>query len=178
MSKIKYNISQIPPGAINEYEDYSSVDKQVLDSFEVISNFDPFSNNIELHIYSIDGERLKSVNPFSNYSFLQTSETATGKAYTITLDPARDSVDNNYKYGGINLLYNFTDNLYSDTKNPVKFILKEISGDRTELKLKAVGLEDSSVVAITNAIAEDLNSSSDFNDFRVNLGSYLCKHRY
>lgn len=171
MSKIKYNISQIPPDAINEYEDYSSVDKQVLDSFEVISNFDPFSNNVELHIYSVDGERLKSINPFSNYSFLQTSETATGKAYTITLDPAKDSVNNNYKYGGVNLLYNFTDNLFSDTKNPVKFILKEISGDRTELKLKAVGLEDSSVVAITNAIAEDLNSSSDFNDFRVNLGN-------
>lgn len=171
MSEIKYNIYQISPSVINEYEDYSSIDKQALDSFEVISNFDPFSNNVELHIYSLDGERLKSVIPFNNYSFLQTSETATGKAYTVTLDPALDSVDNNYKYGGVNLLYNFTDNLYSDTKNPVKFILKEISGDRTELKLKAVGLEDSSVVAITNAIIEDLNSSSDFNDFRVNLGN-------
>ena len=171
MSEIKYNIYQVPTEAISEYEDYSSVDKQVLDSFDVISNFDPFSDNVELHIYSIDGERLKSVNPFSNYSFLQTSETATGKAYTITLDPTKDSIDNNYKYGGVNLLYNFTDNLYSNTKNPVKFILKEISGDRTELKLKAVGLEDNNVVTITNIIAEDLNSSSDFNDFRINLGN-------
>lgn len=171
MNKIKYNISQITPGTVNEYEDYSSTDKQVLDSFEVISNFDPFSNNVELHIYSVDGERLKSINPFNNYSFLQTSETATTKAYTITLDPTKDSIDNNYRYGGVNLLYNFTDNLYSDTKNPINFLIKEISGDRTELKLKAVELEDDSVVTKTNTIAEDLNSSSDFNDFRVNLGN-------
>ena len=66
MSKINYNVYGIQPKSIGEYEDYSSTDRQLLDSFEIVSNFNPLSNNIELHIYSKDGERLKSINPLSS----------------------------------------------------------------------------------------------------------------
>lgn len=167
MPTIKHNIIPVDPIGL---EEFSNDDVKVVESFDVNTTFDAFQHKIELHVYTEDNQLIDSYYDYRNEKFLQGSQTAgTTGASELTLDPKEDAERLGYTYGGINFVYNFLDNLYSETGKGGEFFIEQISEDRTEVRLLTNQIEEDAVVRYTNKVKEDLNSTSYFNEFRLNV---------
>lgn len=168
MPNYNYRVLQIDPVGL---EKISDKDLEVINSYSINSTFIPFENNVELHIYGEDNELLFSDHNYINHSYLQGSSTAGNKGSSeITIDPIYDIKAIGYPEGGIKLVYNFLDNLYSKTKNGGEFFIEQISEDRKEIRLLTNQLTDQEVVSITEDIQSKLNSSSYYDSFFLNVG--------
>jgi len=167
MAKIDYKLYQVNPIGL---EQLSEFDLKTVGQFSINTNFTPFEDKVELHVYGQDNVRLESFYDHRNFKFLQGSETVgiTG-ASEVSLDPIQDSIENGFELGGIKLVYNFLDNLYSEEQAGGEFFIQEISEDRTEVRLLSNQLTEDEIVDYTGGIIEDLNSDSYFNDFRLNV---------
>jgi len=153
-----------------EQQEYQSRDTGLITSYDVNSVFVPEKHNIELHVYSIDGELLESNHNYVDQSYLQGSETSgESGASRLTLKPEQDALNLGYEYGGIKLSYNFLDNLFSELKSNVDFFIEEISQDRTELRLLTTKLTDEQVITSVEEIKTKLSSTSYLSDFRLNF---------
>ena len=153
-----------------EQQEYQSRDTELITSYGINSVFIPEKHNIELHVYSIDGELLESNHNYIDQSYLQGSETSgESGASRLTLKPEQDALKLGYEYGGIRLSYNFLDNLFSELKSNVDFFIEEISPDRTELRLLTTKLTDEQVITSVEEIKTKLNSTSYLSDFRLNF---------
>ena len=168
MVTYSYIVNNIDPEGL---EKYSDKDLEVVNSYVVNSSFILFEHRVELHIYSLENELLYSDTNYTNYSFLQNSESA-GKvgANEITLDPIRDIITAGFTNGGVKTVYNFVDNLYSETKTGSEFYIEEISNDRKELRLLTNQISNDDIKKYTEVLIEKLNSSSYFSDFKLNFG--------
>jgi hypothetical protein len=167
MASIDYKLFQVNPIGL---EQISEFDLKTIEKFSVNTNFTPFEDKVELHVYGSDNILLDSIYDHRNFKFLQGSETVgTTGASEVTLDPIQDSIDLNYELGGVKLVYNFLDNLYSENQAGGEFFIEEISEDRTELRLLTNQITEEDIVDYTEAIEEDLSSDSYFNDFRLNV---------
>ena len=153
-----------------EQQEYQSRDTELITSYDINSVLVPEKHNIELHVYSIDGELLESNHNYTDQSYLQGSETAgPAGASKLTLNPEQDALNLGYEYGGVKLSYNFLDNLFSELKSNVDFFIEEISPDRTELRLLTTKLRDEQVVSFVTEVQTKLNSTSYLSDFRLNF---------
>ena len=124
MPTIKHNIVPVDPIGL---EQFSKNDTQVVESFNVNTTFDAFQHKIELHVYTDDNQLIDSYYDYRNEKFLQGSETAgTTGASELTLDPKGDANKLGYNYGGVSFVYNFLDNLYSETGRGGEFFIEEI----------------------------------------------------
>lgn len=169
MPQINYKVSKVDPIG---FKSVDSNDNQVIESFDINTAFNAEKHLAELHIYSPDGELLTSDYNYNNESFLLGSETA-GKdgASEISLDPKRDAEYYNYPNGGIVNVYNFVNDLYTDTKLGNEFYINKISPDRKEITLLTTTLDNEQVEKYTEDIKSRLESTSYFNDFRLNLNN-------
>ena len=163
MGTYSYIVTGVDPEGL---EKYSEKDLEVVNSYVLNSSFIPFEHRVELHIYSLENELLYSDTNYTNYSFLQNSETA-GRvgANEITLDPIRDTISAGFANGGVKTVYNFVDNLYSETKTGSEFYIEEISNDRKEIRLLTNQITNSDVEKYTEVLIEKLQSTSYFSDF-------------
>jgi len=164
---IKHNIIPVDPIGL---EEFSNDDIKVVEAFNINTTFDAFQHKIELHVYTEDNQLIDSYYDYRNEKFLQGSQTAgTTGASELTLDPKADAERLGYTYGGINFVYNFLDNLYSETGRGGEFFIEEISEDRTEIRLLTNQIEEEVLINYTEKIKEDIKSTSYFNEFRLNV---------
>ena len=169
MPQTNYIVSQIDPQGL---ETYLEKDKAVTQFFEVNNYFDPVRHKVEYHIYSIDGEPLLSDYNYSKTAFLQGSSTAgTAGASQLSVDVIADIKEYGYSEGGVKTVYNFLNDLYSDSKASTRFFIEEISSDRTELRLLTTQLSNEQVVAYTDQIKKKLKDTSYFSEFRINASN-------
>ena len=66
MAKIVSIAVQKDPNSLNEFERLNPADLGVVDEFVLDSSYDFTSNNIELHLYTINDDRVEST---YNYDF-------------------------------------------------------------------------------------------------------------
>jgi len=170
MPQIKYTTYQIKQQTATGLESISKEDSALVSEYVINSTFNPNLHQIELHIYSLDDELLYS-NPFYNQeSFLQGAESAGDRgASRLTLNPENDAINNGYPYGDVKLVYNFINNLYSNSKTGPEYFIEEISADRREIRLLTTQLEEKEVIRYTNEIKTKLESTSYFAEFKLNL---------
>lgn len=167
MAKVNYKLFSINPIGL---ETISEFDSKTISNFPINSSFRPFEDKIELHLYGDDDVLISSVYDSKSYKFLQGSEIAnSGKASEVSIDPIEDAIAQNFSLGGVKLVYNFLDNLYSYQQSGGEFFIEEISEDRTEVRLLTNQISEQAVLDATAAIEEDLQSDSFFNDFRLNV---------
>ena len=159
MAETRYTVVQSTLDGVG-YENYSAADRSVVDSFVINSAFDEASNNIELHIYGLDGTLLDSNINYRDAQQLQGAENGAN----LSIDPERDALASGYDQGGIKLLYNFLNNI-----SPEEFFIQEISADRTEVKVLPI----SPTFDATDLVAEiedGISTGAYFNEFRLNFG--------
>lgn len=172
MAEILYTANQDSPENIEGFEQYSQEDRDLINSFQINSTFDPTKNYSELHVLSLSDEVLESYYNYTDFTLLGNAQSAgQDGASVLTIDPIQDAVKRGYINGGVKLLYHFLDDLYTIDLTKVNFYIQDISTDRTELSLSTLNLSQEDVVALTSTIKSNLTSQSYFTGFRLNFGS-------
>mgnify|MGYP006118948857 FL=1 len=143
------NISVV--NSLNDYsnQDYDNKDQSLLNGFDINRNFGAEQDVIELHIYNAQNQRLRSFYDYKNYT-VQTTTEDSSLFDTIYFDPEKDIKGAGYELGKYNPSYFFYRPIF--LSNPDRqFFIKEISSDRTEIKV------------VTNDLSYDELGTSYFN---------------
>ena len=176
---------------------YSSEDTNLILSRNLQENFGETGDYIEFYIYDIGGNLLNTSYNYLNYKLppstglepgtntvpnttgnIQTenvgiestlSPTTSSLYPTIEIDPISDLKNVGYSSGEFNLRYNLFHNKLSNYVNRALFI-KEISSDRTEIRLASTTLTDNEIETTVNAIIDEINNSSYYVDYLLNFG--------
>jgi hypothetical protein len=106
-----------------------------------------------------------------NVGVVSTLSSTTGSLYPIIeIDPVQDLQNIGYSSGEFNVRYNLFKNIFSDYINKALFI-KEISPDRTEVRLGSTTLTDAEIEQTTLALIDEINNADYYVDYLLNFGS-------
>lgn len=143
------------------YETYTTEDVSLSNPITVKATYNPTSK-VEVHIYDLYGNRLRSVYDYKGA--VQILDSSDGEKTTaLYVDPVKDVLNLGYAQGGVKILYNFITPLSSES-----FFIKELSNDRTELRVRP---HDPSfdIQALVSGIQAKLADETLFKDFRLNF---------
>jgi hypothetical protein len=175
---------------------YTTDDLKLITSLKVKKSFNTFNDYIEYHVYNIDGQLLEnnynyrgyklptnfSLNPGIDPNLNTNNTTATGAEVgsvsnlsttsstypIIEIDPVMDLENLGYTSGEFKVQYNIFKNKISKFPSAELFI-KEISPDRTEIRVGSVVLTDAQLESGSLALINSYNSSSVFDPFLLNF---------
>ena len=143
---------------------------QLVVTRDMVRNFGAPEDFVELHISDPSGKILYSFVPFKGYTIPGKFQAST--AYTIQeliFDPAKDLKNVGISYGDYRLTYNvFKPKIVKDS-NPSLFI-KEISSDRTEIRLSTNNISTTDIQVNTNEFIQEVQGLSYFKEFYLNFG--------
>lgn len=151
---------------------FEEKDTVLVGPFSINNVFNSSKDFIDLHIYTLEGDLLKSQLNYkgASQSFLSSGAGKEG-ATNLEIKPSEDAVANGFENGEVKLVYNFFSDLFSDRKAPVKFFIEEISGDRTEIRLLSLEITDDELIQGVLNVKDKLENLSYFSEFKVNLGN-------
>jgi hypothetical protein len=155
------NITPVDPISF-AVETYSPSDESLLSINFTPTTFTPDSNDyIEFYIFDTNNSILLSELNYREYSILDNE---------LYVDPNNDVVNTGYDEGVVNVLYNFYTYILNSSPFTTYYI-KEISANRTELRLATTAL---SALEVSSSVTDFITSSSlqpTFQDFYLNLGN-------
>jgi len=166
-----YNIEQLELESLAQKSKITKKDSNLIGTFEVDSVFDLNESRLGLGIYSVDNSLLEYIPNYKEYTFgAQAQISGDRGASIITINPEQDIKKLDYSSGDVRVLYNFTNNLYSENQEGGEFFIQEISSDRTEIKALSLTLTKEEILEYTANLKSKLEDSSYFSQFRVDYG--------
>jgi len=172
MQEVNYIVN---PTSASEIKEELVIDKKVTDivsDYSINTFFESNKNQLKLEIYSIQNTLLLSNSNYKRYSELLNAVSAgQSGASQITLSPIDDIIANGYEAGDVNVVYSFLNNPYTDNRSGGNFYIDQISPDRTEIRLFALGLTDEQTKTYTEAFTSKLEQEAYFSEFYVNLSN-------
>ena len=149
-------------------QDYEQNDIDILNPFKINKEFGGVNDVVEFHLISNSGTILES-----NYNFTQytTGNNKNNSEFftDLILDPEQNIVDLGYDKGKFNLVYNFHRLLFNST-NSNRFFIKEISRDRTELKITSNNIEFLELQSLYIEYIANRTENNFYSDFALNFG--------
>jgi hypothetical protein len=154
-----------------EVSRYNDEDIQLLVSQQVNSSFGQPNDYIEYFVYDAGGNFL---NGFYNYKDFKSPTTSyvdpvNGSLPIIEIDPIKDLQNLGYNTGEFVVYYNFFTNKISNPN--ADLFLKEISADRTELRVGSTILTNSEIETATLALINEISGSAYFVDYLINFSN-------
>ena len=170
MSKIlSSSLSPIDPNLITN-GGFQSIDEKIIPSETLSGSFDPTDNNIEYFIYDSLGNVVLSEYNFIDYKILGQKSVPGKTTDEVTLDPIEDVINRGFSNGKLFTVYNFINlELFSSQDN--KWFIEEISGDRTEIRLKTNFVENEDIKSSFTELKSKLFNSKYFDEFYINFPS-------
>lgn len=149
-------------------QDYTFEDYDVVPNFEVTSLFQPEEDLVEYFVYDANNNLLSSQYKSTSYSFTQDPSIINLGGYsTINIDPEKDLSNSGFDVGQYNIVYNFFEPQLGSNSD-LRFYLKEISSDRTELRLASNNLKITPEAFAQ--FVQKLQGEDYFNEFYLNFG--------
>jgi hypothetical protein len=151
---------------------YTSEDLNLLLPEVLKENFGQSNDYIEYFVYNA-GEDLLNINYFYKDFKLPTTsylDPTSGSLPIIEIDPVKDLQNLDYSSGEFIVQYNFFNNKISNAQEAGLFI-KEISADRTELRIGSTFLTNEQIEKSTLSIINEYTGSSYFVDYLANFGN-------
>jgi hypothetical protein len=176
---------------------YTTDDLRLITSLKVNKSFSTFDDYIEYHVYDLSDQLIEKNYSYRKYKLPANvplnpgvtpttninNTTATGAEVgsvsnlsttsstypIIEIDPVQDLQDLGYSSGEFKVQYNVFKNKISKYPNAELFI-KEISADRTELRVGSVILTNDQIETGSLALINAYNSSSIFDPYLLNFG--------
>ena len=172
MAEIKYILNAIDPESLIVADSLDTKQKELVNTFEVNSLFNPSVDRVRLDIYNLDDELLITNTNYLNYSIVQAGNTA-GKegSSEITIDPIQDAINNGFESGDIKAVYRFSNDIFSKENLRRYFFIESFSPDRTEVRLLTTELTDTQVQELGSSFVEKLNNTQDFVDFFLSFNN-------
>jgi hypothetical protein len=151
-----------------EYQSYNAKDDQLISSFNVDTILTS-SSCIEFFIFNLNGEVLNSRYDYQSYQVFNTSPNDGEGLSQITINPGRDTNSYGFSNGQYTAYYNFLTKQIGDYNDYL--YVKEISSDRTEIRLDSNILDDFDLVNQTEDFISLREESLYFLDFFLNFGN-------
>jgi hypothetical protein len=150
-------------------QDYTFEDFTIVPNFEITSSFITLTDYVEYFIY--DGNNtLLTGSQLVDYTFTEDPGIIVSGGYaTMDIDPSTTLIDNGYDVGVYNIVYNFFQNELGSSPT-ASFFIKDISADRTELRLSSNAISGSTILETYPEFDTQLSGSSYFDGFYLNFG--------
>lgn len=175
---------------------YNDNDLNLIPFQKIQDYFGENGDYIEFFIYDIDNNLLNvnynylsyklpssnNLKPLSNSFTNNTSNkfetnnvisntTSTGSLFpVIEIDPISDLQNLGYSSGEFNIRYNFFKNKIS-TPSEKSLFIREISSDRTEIRLASTSLSNTEIEEAFNLILNEINNSTYYSGYLLNFGN-------
>ena len=170
MGKYNYIVNRVDTDSTSLTEK----DAVLVGPFSINSTFDSSRDFIDLHIYTLEEELLKSqLNYKGSTQELGSSGAGKDGASNIVINPSNDAIANGFTNGDVLLKYNFFSDLLQLRSTPPKYFIQNISSDRLEIQLLTLEVSDSDLIEAVRAVKDKLESQSFFSDFKVNFGNNI-----
>ena len=107
----------------------------------------------------------------TDVGIVSTLDTGSGAIYPIIeIDPVKDIQSYSYSSGEFKVRYNLFQNKISNSTDKALYV-KEISQDRTEIRLASTTLTDADIETATNSLISEINSTPTYYvDYLLNFG--------
>ena len=153
-------IEQLNPTSF-EFQDYVPSDEALIASSDLDTVFSQSTDYIESYIYDENNTLLNSTIPLLSYNV---------KEGDVLISPESDLTNQGYNQGVYNVLYNFYRKRLSSDSG-FKYFIKEISSDRTEIKLDSNLISNDNIISSTNDFITYRENAEYFVDFYLNFGN-------
>ena len=157
------NIIPIDPTTF-EIQDYQSEDVELIAKSELDTVFSSSTDYIEYYVYDENQTLLypqDTTTPLTSFNIKQGD---------VLLNPQSDLETLGFDIGKYSITYDFYRRRLASNINENYFI-KEISSDRTEIRLDSNTIENSLIVSSTNDFIQYRKDQPYFVDFHLNFGS-------
>ncbi len=136
---------------------YAQEDLNLLVPFNLKEDFGQTNDYIEYFVYDIGGNLLNLNYNYRNFKLPSTSyiDPVSGSLPIIEIDPVNDLKNLNYSSGEFKVQYNFFNNKISSPS--ADLFLKEISADRTELRIGSTTLTNEQIESGSLSLINDLD---------------------
>ena len=161
------SISSVSPSSL-ETQVYSSQDINLLNEFELSREFGAEQDIIEYHIFDSTNNLLSSSYNYTSYS-TQVTNPSSSLYNTLYIDPDQDLNNSGYDIGEYNVLYNFYRPVFLSS-NTTRYFIKEISSDRTEIKITTNDLSYNAVGTSYFNYVTSKAGKSFYSDLLLNFG--------
>ena len=176
---------------------YNESDTNLIPSKKLSENFGGTNDYIEFYVYDIAGNLLNTNYNYLSYKLppntgltpgVTTQPNTTGNIQTenvgidstlapttsslypiIEIDPVADLQNLGYSSGEFKTRYNFFQNRLSNYINEALFI-KEISPDRTELRLASITLTNDEIESVVTSLIQEIDDATYYVDYLLNFG--------
>ena len=153
-----------------QIQDLSPLDKQLVNSNFINSQFGAANDYLELYIYDENGNLLDFDYDGSDYYPYITNNPQNNTYSNLTLDPEKDLKNRGFNRGNLNIQYNFYKKLFNSGFG-TQYWIKEISTSRTELKLASQVLSTSAIRDGFAQYQSYISSKNYYPVFYLNFGS-------
>jgi hypothetical protein len=154
---------------IQQVSRYNEEDARLLTASTLVEDFGQTNDYIEYFIYDISGNLLRTNYNYKDFKSPNTSfVTPTGSLPIIEIDPVKDLQNLGYSSGEFNVQYNFFNNKVSNSS--AELFLKEISADRTELRIGSTILTNEQIESGSITLINEYTNSAYFVNYLVNFG--------
>ncbi len=161
------SISSVSASSL-ETQVYSSQDINLLNEFELNRDFGAEQDIIEYHIFDPNNSLLSSSYDYTSYS-TQVTNPSSSLYNTLYIDPDQDLNNSGYDIGEYNVLYNFYRPVFLSS-NTTRYFIKEISSDRTEIKITTNDLSYNAVGTSYFNYVTSKTGKSFYSDLLLNFG--------
>jgi len=154
---------------IQQVSRYNEEDTRLLTASTLVEDFGQINDYIEYFIYDISGNLLRINYNYKDFKSPNTSfVTPTGSLPIIEIDPVKDLQNLGYTSGEFSVQYNFFNNKISNSNS--ELFLKEISADRTELRIGSTILTNEQIESGSITLINEYTNSAYFVNYLVNFG--------
>jgi len=151
---------------------YNEEDIRLLTSQTIQESFGKQNDYIEYFIYDAGNNLLNTNYNYKSFKSPNTSfVTTSGSLPIIEIDPIKDLQNLGYSSGEFKVQYNFFNNQVSDSN--ADLFLKEISADRTELRIGSTILTNAEIETAATNLINQYTGSAYFVDYVINFGNNI-----
>ena len=148
----------------------SGSSSQLVTTKDMIRNFGAEEDYVELHVSDPSGKHIYSVVPFLNYKVPGVyPPTDTYSIQDLEFDPASDLKNLGLSFGDYIATYNILRPKIVKNYN-FPFFIKEISGDRTEIRLSTNNVTNDVIELNTLEFINEFQNQPYFKEFYINFG--------
>ena len=163
-------ISNIDPIFL-ENQTYSFQDLGLIPVEITSSIFDPTKNYIEYTIIANNGTFEITNQNFIDYRIINDpSPSNTSVIFSVDINPEQDLRNQGFVEGEYNTIYRFLRNELSSSADTRPYYIKEISSDRTEIRIVSNTITNSDIELLAFEFKSRLSSTPYFQDFYLNFG--------
>lgn len=158
-------------GSPAEFQEYSDKDLTLIRQYTIAPDFGETTDYVETFIYDLNNTLLYSTLDNKNYKLSPTAgKPDTGTTSTVELFPEQDVQLFGITRGSVNVQYNFYRNILSSSAS-TKYWIKEISPNRTELKVTSQNLSAEDINLAYSTYTATREQYPYYKDYLLNFGN-------